>query len=374
MKKLLVLCVDRDDDLGDKAGIKTPVIGFEKNKEAAIALALKDPEDSDSNTIFGGLKLYEELKSRGYKVEIATLTGDRTRGVIADQKIAEELDEILNLYPADAAIVVTDGADDEAVLPVISSRIKIDAVRRIVVKQSQDLESAYYKIKQLLNDPEISKIFFTPLGLALLIYAVSLLLNKPEGATILIFAFVGLYFLLRGLGLTDSLRSFYHSLKKSLYEGKVTFVTRISALIIGIIATIQGLISFWYYYTSPTIVGYFNLLMIFINSSVWWYAVAFLLSAFGELIDSYIENREFRGLSLPFFIISAALILWGGSTYMLSLNEIFEIEKRVALQYLSISVFVAILISIFGIWISGHTKREKVEKEITSSSEVRKVP
>jgi|Deesub1362A_J573_1020465.scaffolds.fasta_scaffold03162_2 putative membrane protein len=361
MRKLLILCVDRDDDLGYKAGVKTPVIGFEKNREAAIALALKDPEDSDLNTIFGGLKLYEEMRLRGYDVEIVTIAGDHTRGVSADQKIAKELDEILRIFPAERTIVVTDGADDELVLPIIGSRLKIDAVRRIVVKQAQNLESAYYQIKQLLNDPGVSRVFFIPIGITLLIYAISLLFNKPEGAVILIFAFIGLYFLLRGLGLSDSLNSFYISLKRSFFEGKVTFVTYISAVIVGIIATIQGFVALWYYYTSPTIVGYFNLLMIFLNSSIWWFTAAVLLSIFGKLIDDFIEKKELKGLSLPFFVISASLILWGGSTYMLSLNEIFEIERRVALQYLSLSIVISIFISILGIWLSGQTKKERAE-------------
>lgn len=363
MRKTLIICVDRDDDLGYKAGVSTPVIGYDENKKAAVSLALKDPEDSDLNTIFGGLKLYEELKSRGYEVEIVTLAGDRKRGVTADQKIAEELENVLKIFPAERAVVVTDGADDEAVLPVISSRIKIDAIRRVVVKQTQNLESAYYQIKQILNDQEISKIFFIPVGLTLMLYAVSLLLKRPEIAATMIFAVIGLYFILRGFGLTDSLHTFFISLKKSLYEGKVSFITYITSLIFVVIATIQGLIAVWYYYTSPSIVGYFNLLMIFVNSSIWWFSAALIISSIGKLMDSYIERREFRGLSIPFFIISASLILWSGSNYMLALNEIYEMEKRIALQYLSFSIFLSILIGIIGIWLSGHYKKERVETE-----------
>jgi hypothetical protein len=46
---------------------------------------------------------------------------------------------------------------------------------------------------------------------------------------------------------------------------------------------------------------------------------------------------------------------------MLSLNEIFEIERRVALQYLSLSIVISIFISILGIWLSGQTKKERAE-------------
>ena len=50
--KLLVICVDRDNDVGEKAGISTPVIGRDACIEAAQRLALEDPEDADSNSIF----------------------------------------------------------------------------------------------------------------------------------------------------------------------------------------------------------------------------------------------------------------------------------------------------------------------------------
>ena len=63
--RLLVICVDRDDDLGEKAGIKTPVVGRDSCIEAAQRLALEDPEDADSNAVFSAIKTYEDLVSRG---------------------------------------------------------------------------------------------------------------------------------------------------------------------------------------------------------------------------------------------------------------------------------------------------------------------
>ena len=61
MDNLLVICVDRDNDLGKKAGVKGPVIGREKNLEAASKLALADPTESDANSIFAAVKKYDEV-------------------------------------------------------------------------------------------------------------------------------------------------------------------------------------------------------------------------------------------------------------------------------------------------------------------------
>ncbi len=58
--RTLVLCVDRDDDLGEKAKVSSPVVGRKNNLKAVIALGVEDPEDSDANVIFMGLKLMRD--------------------------------------------------------------------------------------------------------------------------------------------------------------------------------------------------------------------------------------------------------------------------------------------------------------------------
>ncbi len=44
-KRILILCVDRDGDLTTKAEIKTPIVGRKENLDAAVTLALHDPEE-----------------------------------------------------------------------------------------------------------------------------------------------------------------------------------------------------------------------------------------------------------------------------------------------------------------------------------------
>ena len=82
--KLLVICIDRDDDLGRKTGVSTPVVGRNACIEAAQRLALEDPEDADSNSIFFAVKTYEDLVSKGYEAQVITVTGVENRGVQAD--------------------------------------------------------------------------------------------------------------------------------------------------------------------------------------------------------------------------------------------------------------------------------------------------
>ncbi len=139
--KTLVICVDRDNDIGEKAGLKTPIIGKEASLSAATKLALADPEDSDVNAIFEAIRLCEQLKSteENAGVEIVLIAGDKKAGVEADRKIGEELERVLSKTAVESAILVSDGAEDEWMITILGPRVKIDAVRRVVVKQSERL-------------------------------------------------------------------------------------------------------------------------------------------------------------------------------------------------------------------------------------------
>jgi len=107
--KLLVICVDRDNDLGEKTGITTPVVGRDACIDAAQRLALEDPEDADSNSIFYAVKTYEDLVSKGYQTEIITVAGVEDRGVQADEKIVREIKQVLEKFSANGAVIVSDG-------------------------------------------------------------------------------------------------------------------------------------------------------------------------------------------------------------------------------------------------------------------------
>ncbi|MDD1662115.1 MAG: DUF373 family protein, partial [Methanomicrobiales archaeon] len=176
-KRTLVLCVDRDDDIGYKAQVESPVIGREASLAAATALALADPEDSDVNAIFQGIRIYDDLVKRGEGVSLAILAGDHTDMIQGDRKIAAGLEQVIRTTGAASCILVSDGAEDEFVLPIIQSRIQVESVRRVIVSQMPNLESSYYTIKKLINDPKISRVFLAPIGLAMLLYAVATLIG-----------------------------------------------------------------------------------------------------------------------------------------------------------------------------------------------------
>jgi putative membrane protein len=364
----LVICIDRDNDLGEKARLETPIVGREANVQAAVALGIADPEDSDTNTIFGGIKILDELREKGVDAEIVSFAGDKNVGIISDQKIAEELEIFLNKTDVQRAIFVSDGAEDETLVPIVQSRLKIDSVKRIVVMQSENLESTYYILKHVFSDPKISQTFFVPLGLAFLIYAIFLLARYPEGAIVGILAAVGLYMLYRGFGLDDLVALEKERLWDAFLEQRMVFISYTAALIICLIATVYGVTEVWKLYSVEGVwyQGILTLVSVFINASVWWYAGALLLADLGKIFDLRMENKPiYKNVAISLFIIATGLLFWGASTYILataSLSAGITNNAALALQYFVYSVAIAILIALAGIKYSISNQTSKKEE------------
>lgn len=353
--EILVLCIDRDDDLGRKAGIESPIIGREANVEATLALGLADPEDSDVNTILGGIQVYDDLASQGRAVEIASVAGDPNVGLISDGKIAQQIDGLLERFRPAGVVVVSDGAEDEAILPIIQSRVRVDGVRRVLVKQSHNLESTYYLLKQVFRDPKISHTFFIPIGLALLIYSTFSFIGRSDFAVMAILAAVGVYLLFRGLGLDDVFDSTKETFKGNLYRGRIAFVTYVLAAVLVLIGTIQGSARFWEHYTGDIWYGYLVLIMVFVNQSVWWYVASGICINLGKILDLYIEGvGEERAYSYPFFIFATGLIFWSASVFILanSADMAFPLISGKSPGYLAASAVLAILVALAGVKIS----------------------
>jgi putative membrane protein len=220
-KRILILCVDRDGDLGVKAGVKTPVVGREGNLNAAVALALKDPEEPDANAIFEAVRVYDRLKSENKPeevFEIATIAGSELGGVGADRKIVSELNELLGSFSASEVILVTDGYSDQAVLPLVESRAPVSSVRRIVVKHSESIEetAALFTryLRMIMENPRYSRIVLGLPGLLFLILGVLSIFNLLYYYWIAFLFVVSAFMLVKGFGVDKSVKNFYRWAKE----------------------------------------------------------------------------------------------------------------------------------------------------------------
>ena len=357
--KTIVICVDRDNDIGEKAGLDTPIIGKEASLSAATKLALADSEDSDVNAIFYAISVYDRLVEEDVEAEIVLVAGDKKVGVTSDRKIGKELDEVLSKLGPDTAILVSDGAEDESIVPIIQSRVKIDSVRRVVVKQSEHLESTFYVIKRLFEDPKFSRTFLPPLGLFLFLLAISLLFGMSGQVMGLILAFLGIYMLLKGLGRENILKNLFESAKQSLYSGKITIVVYICAVVLILVGTSKGILGITQPESSEHIFLGFTY---YVKWSIWWYVGAALAPIIGGIINMLIEGEKIvRQWTILFSVVASGLVIWGGSEcIILLLSE----EPLVGYQYLFFSILGAICLYLAGVRISWYardaiTKRER---------------
>jgi putative membrane protein len=335
--RTLVLSVDRDDDIGFKAKIVSPAIGRAACLNAANALGLADPEDSDVNAIFQTVKIYDELLARGEDVEIAVIAGDHMHMLEGDRKIGASLEQVIQKTGSTNCIVVTDGAEDEFVVPIIQSKLPVTSIRRVVVKQIPNLEGTYYIIKKFLNDPKVARLVLIPVGLAMLLYAATYLLGYPQVAIILVVGAIGLYFLYRGIGLDDSLRGFINALQTSLTRGRISFVTYIAGILLVIVGIVMGLTSVLTHYSSDGTFGILLYLLTFIYGAVLWMTLAGIVSSIGIIIDHFFYDREelAKVIVFPFFISAVGLILYGVSVYVIAVSNVpdFPFTVDSALQF-----------------------------------------
>jgi len=209
--KLLVICIDRDNDVGEKAGISTPVVGRDACIEAAQRLALEDPEDADSNSIFSAVKTYEDLISKGYQVEVITVAGVKERGVQADEKILVETKKVLEKFSANGAVIVSDGEDDESVIPVIQNVLPVVSVQRVVMKVSRSVEYSYAVfgkyLKMVAYDTKYSKFFLGVPGILLLIGGIATVFGYTAEIFAVLVSILGGAFLIRAFDIDRAWKS-----------------------------------------------------------------------------------------------------------------------------------------------------------------------
>ena len=230
--KLLVICIDRDDDLGRKTGIPTPVVGRNACIEAAQRLALEDPEDADSNSIFFAVKTYEDLVSKGYKTQVIVVTGVENRGVQADEKVASEIKSVLKKFSADGAVIVSDGEDDEMVIPVIQSVIPVISVQRVVMQVSRTIEHSYAVfgkfLKLVMYNPKYSKFFLGVPGILLLIGGIGAVTGYNAEIFAVLVTILGGAFLIRAFDIDKA----WTNWAKPTPEGFTRMFTLITGLIL----------------------------------------------------------------------------------------------------------------------------------------------
>lgn len=239
--RLLVICVDRDDDIGKKAGVLTPVVGRNACIEAAQRLALEDPEDADSNSIFAAVKTYEDLVSKGYQAEVIVVAGTENKGVQADEKIVLQVRSVIEKFAANGAVIVSDGEDDESVIPIIQNVLPIVSVRRVVMRVSRSVEYSYAVLGRYLRaivfDTRYSKFFLGVPGMLLVIGGIASILGITKEISAILLSILGGAFLIRAF---DVDRTWSHWTKPTP-AGFIRIFTLVAGVLLMLVSIPNGI-------------------------------------------------------------------------------------------------------------------------------------
>lgn len=320
-KRTLILNIDRDDDIGIKTSFKTPLIGRDKLIEAGKELLLNDPEDPDGNALFAAVKFYDQYAAEeDEEKEVAAISGSSRGGIEADKKMVKELEKVLNRFPADNIILVTDGYSDKEILPIITSRIPISSVRHVIVKHSRSVEETYAVIgrylKMIWRETPYKLYFLGIPGIILIIVGILQLLNLTREGIITGMIIIGAALIIKGFGIDEYLIN--------LRRGPTEEIIRLFSYLATIVSFIMGI-----YIAYLQVSGLPEFALVTQNPNYIWVYGAYLLGIFLQ----------------PFFLI-ILISIFIYSIGMLLYNFFTEVE-RIALRYLLL-ILIGVVIYLVG--------------------------
>jgi putative membrane protein len=381
--RTLVLCVDRTDDVGRKTGRSTPVVGEEAVRTLVTEVGLVDPEDSSVNCLLEGLRVAQNLREDGAEPVVAVVSGASDSVIGADRAVARQLDDLVAAHDPESAVVVTDSAQDDRLVPVVESRVRVDSVDRVVVRQARDIESTYYLLKQFLADEELRQTVLVPVGVALVAFPVLSVLAGTAAAVATITAVIGSFLLYKGLSVDEVLLEVATGARDAIYSGQVSIVTYAVAVGLTLIGLTAGAFGV---YDGGADQSVLLTAMRFAYDAVPWLAGAALVASVGRLLDEAIRDGSLSGssLTLPFVAVAMGLVVRGFAAYFLesaglvgparmptvSLSVVtvegFPLSPE---ERLALFVVAAVVVSLVGVRVASRLSGTSIEEDLPDGQE-----
>ena len=318
MNKTLVLCVDRDNDFGEKAGVKSPIMGRGANLDAANSLILRDAEDSDSNALFSAISTYDSLVKGGENVEIATICGNKNVGTVSDEILGRQIDEVISSLNPNDVVVVSDGAEDDFILPLIQSRIKIRAIKRVTVRQAPQIESLYYIVIKALKEEKFLKKVLVPIGVAFLVLGLTILfvlglrvyfygLSSLDPATtgfMTVVSAIGIYFINKAYSMGKRIRDGVSKLVEEFVNTRVTVFSLLISIAVFAYGIYSGLVVA--FSTKLAILGIIYLIYRIVPFTI----AAILIFDTGRIVEGFlIYEKGKRSEVIKSYLLSASFYI-----------------------------------------------------------------
>lgn len=342
----LIIAVDFDNDVG-RLGNKTPIVGYDAVFKVATEYALTNPQDSDLNVLFTALKLYHDLRkdiSSG-DIEVALVAGDNSSSTKAGIKVSKEVEEVLEITKCDEAIVVVDSVEDESVLPIIQSKVKVVGVERVVVEQLRGVEETYVLLgrylRKVLEERRFSKLFLGLPGFLILTYSILNLMNLSIYATPVISLLLAAFLIFKGFGIDDTIVKWW----------RLSPITRIS-LVLSMLSVCMTSVIFYITLLSRNFSSDIQSIAFYIGNTL-----PYLIISFTPLIVARISLRIIRRsirvwrdlMTLVVFIVFYQLL--GRISEIVSMQELSDMRQVLSIltEYRVVSTFFLYIIIIMSV-------------------------
>ena len=227
---------------------------------------------------------------------------------------------------------MTDGAEDESVLPIIQSQVRIDHVEKIIVKQSKGIEGTYYYIVKALEDPKWRAKIMIPFGLVLAILGLGIMLPAEIGGIVIgaLPLVSGLYIFSKGAGIETTVNRVIQEMRDNADAAMFSSLLWTATLFSAIFAVAEG----YRAYTNLVADSTTSILWLEVtHAALAWIVIAFLTSTAGfmflRLRRGSFSGRlivlSIFGMVVYSFVDSALQIstnVLNGDSYEFSVNQI----------------------------------------------------
>jgi putative membrane protein len=167
----------------------------------------------------------------------------KERGVQADEKILVEIKKVLEVFSANGAVIVSDGEDDESVIPVIQNVLPVVSVKRVVMKVSRSVEYSYAVfgkyLRMLAYDSKYSKFFLGVPGILLLIGGIGTIIGYTEEIFAVLISIAGAAFLIRAFDVDRA----WSNLTKPTPMGFIRIFTMVAGILLILSSVPAGISS-----------------------------------------------------------------------------------------------------------------------------------
>ena len=358
----LVCCLDRDSTVTTATGLSPPVVGWEAVRSLVTDVGLDDPEATTVNCLLEALRVTRDLNDAGTDAIVAVVSAAPAGTTAPDRVVADQIEQLTADYDLTETVVVTGTTEDERLLPVIESRLQVDGVDRVVVRQARDIESTYYLLKQFLADEELRTTVLVPLGVSLLLVPALLVWFSLTVALAGLAALLGGAVLYKGLGIDERVGRLPEVSRELLYSGQMSIVTDVTAAGLTIVGVVSGGIAVTPLPESVAPV----LVAVFVHTSGPWLTGAAVIATTGRLLDRWIGDEPLptATLSLPAGLLAVGIITRGFTGYLLTVEFAAGAMRLSAIQRLAVFVAGGIVVSLLGIKLASVLETQTVDSAV----------